>query len=288
MALRLSTGLRNKLMGLRTTIGDNPTFDSDTTGWTASDATLSAESSGGQSNGHLRVTETGSANPGQAYQDFDTVIGRVYVFRVYFKKGTADTGSILIGTTGDPDAIWDSTGLSDAGWTLYERAFLATATTTRITLQTDDATAGEYSDFDEAELDEVLDGAKEIFRGSKLAVYSGSQPTDADSAATGTLLFTISLNGGATGLSFENAASGVLVKATAETWQGTAVASGTAGWCRLYEEGDDPSLASTVFARIDGNAGTSGAQLNMSNTAVTSGAVQSVSAFSLTLPASGS
>ena len=285
MSLRLSTGLRNKLLGLSTTIGLNPTFDDDTTGWTAQDATLASVASG-QSENALEITETGSANPGIAYQDFTTVIGRIYELSVYFKKGTSATGSIEIGTTGDPDSIHASGALSDADWTLYQIQFRATATTTRVSLITDDATAGETSLFDECVLNEVLDGFKEIMRGCKINVYTGSQPATADTAASGTLLYTLSLDGGATGLSWGNAVAGVIAKVAGETWQGTAVAGGVAGWFRTYEAGTDPAIASEVAARFDGAVGTSGAEMNMSFTTIANGAVQTLSNMTYTQPAS--
>lgn len=284
MPLRLSTGFRNKALGQAATIAVNGSFTTDTTSWTAADATLASVASG-QSGNALEITETGGVNPGQAYQDLTTVIGRIYKLTVYFKKGTADFGRVLVGTTGDPDAILDSGALSDAGWTQHTFLFIATATTTRITLQSDDATVGETSLFDELVVDEIFDGVKELMRDCKIAVYSGTQPATADLAATGTLLFTLSLNGGATGLSWEDAAAGVLNKASAETWQGTAVAPGTAGWFRCYQSGDDPANAETSLARFDGAAATSGGQMSMSSTAITSGAVQTLSSFSFTLPA---
>ncbi len=56
----------------------------------------------------------------------------------------------MIGTTGDEDSLYDSGNLTDAGWALKTIYFKATATTTRITFQTNDATGGETSLFDTA------------------------------------------------------------------------------------------------------------------------------------------
>ncbi len=283
MATRLSTGFRNKLLGQATSIALNGTFDTDTTSWTAVGATLASVASG-QSGNALEVTASGAA-VGQAYQDITTVIGRLYKLTCYFKAGTSSAGSIQVGDSGDPNAIAESGALTDVAWTQHTVLFIATAVSTRITLQSDDATATETSLFDELVVDEILDGVKAIFRGCKIAIYSGPQPADADSAATGTLCVTISLNGGATGLSWGEAAAGVLSKNTSETWQGTAVATNTAGWFRCYQSGDDPAAAETVLARFDGSVSTSGAQLNMSNTAIVIGAVQTISAFTYTQPA---
>jgi hypothetical protein len=284
MALRLSTGFRNKTLGQAASIALNGDFTTDTTSWTAVGATLASVASG-QSGNALEVTSSGAAL-GQAYQDVTTVIGRMYKLTCYFKQGTSGFGSIQVGDSGDPNAIAESGALSDAAWTQKTILFIATAVSTRITLETTDPTITETSLFDELVVDEIMDGVKAILRNCKIAIYSGAQPADADSVKTGTLLVTISESGGATGLTWGDALAGVLSKAVAETWQGTAVATDTAGWFRCYQDGDDPALASTVMARFDGSVSTSGAQLNMSSTAIVTSAVQTISAFTFTQPAS--
>ena len=218
MALRLSTGFRDKQLGVRTSQITNGNFDSDTTGWTAVDATLASVAGGVNSTNALEITETGGVNPGKAYQDFTTVVDRIYKLTYYFKKGTADQGRVLIGTTGDEDAIHDTGALTDAAWTAKTILFQATETTTRVTLQSDDATVGETSLFDELIMDEVMDGFRDLMRNCKIAVYTGSQPADADTAASGTLLVTITESGGANGLTFDDASSGSISKAASETF----------------------------------------------------------------------
>jgi hypothetical protein len=91
----------------------------------------------------------------------------------------------------------------------------------------------------------------------------------------------------ANGLTFGDSAAGVLARNTAEVWSGTAVADGTAGWFRYVGAVTDPgtSDATETYIRLDGNIATSGANLNMSNTAIVTGAVQTISGFSLTYPA---
>ena len=121
---------------------------------------------------------------------------------------------------------------------------------------------------------------------SFINIYSGSQPSSADDAATGTLLCTIYSDGTATGVSFDAPSGGAISKASGQTWSGTAGADGTAGWFRLYEALDDPSTLSTTSSRIDGNIATSGANMNMSNTYIANGAVQTISTFTITMPAS--
>lgn len=123
-------------------------------------------------------------------------------------------------------------------------------------------------------------------------VYSGTQPsgsaptTGADAAVTGTLLVTISNNSTATGLTWEaSATGGVLEKAPAETWSGSAVASGTAGWFRIRLAGDT-NAADTgfIYKRVDGSISTSGADMNVGSLTVTAGAPFIISAGSFTLP----
>lgn len=84
-----------------------------------------------------------------------------------------------------------------------------------------------------------------------------------------------------------NAAAGVITKDTTQTWSGTAVATGTAGWFRYKGSVVDAGAldSSAVFLRMDGNIATSGGDLNMSSTVITSGAVQTLSSFSFTIPA---
>jgi hypothetical protein len=283
MSLRLSTGLRNQLLGIITNMITNGDFTTVTTGWTAVTATLTSEASG-QSGNCLRVAESGGSAAGSAYQDVTTKIGHVYKLSAYFKKGTADAGRIKIGTTGAPTALWDSGALTDAAWALKEFVFIATAVTTRITLESTDATAGEYSEFDTVVLDCVDNGFQGIFKDCFIDVYSGVQPTSADDAPSGTLLCTFYSDGAALGLEFDDAVAGVISKKSTETWSGTAVATGTAGWFRMRQAGDS-GASSTTEPRLDGACGTSGAQLNMSSLSIVAAAVQTISTFQITQPA---
>ena len=90
------------------------------------------------------------------------------------------------------------------------------------------------------------------------------------------------------GLSLGSVAAGVLSKLGTETWSGVAAATGTAGWFRFTSAvADSGALDSTESqVRIDGAVSTSGQQLNMSSTAITSSATQTISAFDITLPTS--
>jgi hypothetical protein len=128
-------------------------------------------------------------------------------------------------------------------------------------------------------------GVKGSFNLGFIAIMTGSQPTTADAAATGTLLGTISVNGGGTGITFDAAVAGVLSKAAAETWRFTGLVAGVAGWFRLYAPGDTITNLSTTAARLDGSIGTSGADLNLTNLNITVAQVNTCDTFTVTMPA---
>lgn len=129
---------------------------------------------------------------------------------------------------------------------------------------------------------------KTEFTACFMNIYTGSQPTSPDDPASGTLLATIYSNSptDTLGVSFDAPVAGVISKAAGQTWAGAALATGTAGYFRIYEATDDPSLTSTTNSRIDGAIATSGAELNMSSTAIVTAAIQTVTSFDVTLPAS--
>lgn len=81
------------------------------------------------------------------------------------------------------------------------------------------------------------------------------------------------------------ASSGVLTK-TADVWQGTASATGTAGWGRYVAGGSAFSGDSTTDVRFDFSIATSGADVNVGSTAIVLAAVQTIPTFTFTVPAS--
>lgn len=121
--------------------------------------------------------------------------------------------------------------------------------------------------------------------GMKLKIYSGTEPATADAAlGAAVLLVTISDAGGAGALSFEAAAVGnVIEKLASQTWSGTCVASGTASFCRL-ELASDTGASSSSEIRVQGDVGVAGKFLNLSSTALTAAAVQTVDYLSITMP----
>lgn len=112
-----------------------------------------------------------------------------------------------------------------------------------------------------------------------IEIYSGARPANSDAVETGTLLLTITLDGLAAttpmtvtnGINLGAFVALVLKQATGETWKGTGVADGTAGWARWYAAPFTKG-ASTTAVRMDGTVSVSGADVNMANgTTVTIG-----------------
>jgi hypothetical protein len=83
------------------------------------------------------------------------------------------------------------------------------------------------------------------------------------------------------GLNFKfPAVAGVLSKETT-IWQGTAAATGTAGYFRFVAGGSTVSGVGGTDVRFDGSVGTSGADLNLSSTSIASASEQTISGFDI-------
>lgn len=128
------------------------------------------------------------------------------------------------------------------------------------------------------------------FANGVIEIRSGSQPVDADAAATGVLLGTVTLNSGAftpgvstNGLTFAAAANGAVAKTG--VWSFVGVATGTAGWFRLKGNAVDAGGISTTLPRMDGSVATSGADLNLSNISIVTSAPSTIDSFTFTVPA---
>lgn len=106
-----------------------------------------------------------------------------------------------------------------------------------------------------------------LLNSGTIKIYSGAQPA-LNAALTGTLLATLTFGATAFG-----ASSGGTATANAIT-SGTAAATGTAGYFALVK-----SDGTTVVCT--GTCGTSGADLNLSSTSITSGVSVSCSSFTI-------
>jgi hypothetical protein len=112
--------------------------------------------------------------------------------------------------------------------------------------------------------------------------YSGAQPTDPDTAASGTLLFTLTCSDPAFGAA-SDIAPGARATASAITNDSSADATATVGYCRGWTTNDG---ATPLAAKIDGEAGTSGADFNFNTVSIVSGATVGMTSWTITMPES--
>lgn len=121
-----------------------------------------------------------------------------------------------------------------------------------------------------AALDNILGNANSGI----LRIYDGTQPANADTAvSTQVVLAELTMNVAA----FGAASSGAAV-AAAITNDASANASGTASWFRLFKSDGTTAI-------MDGTVGVSGCDMNINSVAISSGAIISVSSFTVTFPA---
>ena len=111
----------------------------------------------------------------------------------------------------------------------------------------------------------------QIGTSAKLRIYNGSRPANANTAITSqTMLVELTCNATA----FAAAASGGVLTANAIS-NGTAAATGTASWFRLWQSNGTTAI-------MDGDVSTAGADLNLNNTSIATGQTVSVSSFTVT------
>ena len=80
------------------------------------------------------------------------------------------------------------------------------------------------------------------------------------------------------------AAAGVIGKPSGDTWKGTAINAGTAGWFRVCPGNNTPTGSGQV--RFDGLLATSGGDMQIGSLTISLGAVQTVTQFDITMPQS--
>jgi hypothetical protein len=110
--------------------------------------------------------------------------------------------------------------------------------------------------------------ATDIGSAATIEIRSGSKPSTPETAASGTLLSTVTISG-----SFSS--SGATLTA-ADPASASVVATGTAGYFRLKTSGGT--------AKIDGTVGTSGADMNLSSVSLVSGGTVDLGVPSFTVP----
>lgn len=126
-----------------------------------------------------------------------------------------------------------------------------------------------------ARRNEALDAVRDNANSGFLRLYSGTVPTDADTAlGAQVLLAELTMNATAFG-----ASSGGVITANAITQDSSANASGTCSFARVYE-----SNGTTVWSQIT-SVGTSGTEVVLNTTTITSGQPVSCTSFTVTWPA---
>lgn len=130
-----------------------------------------------------------------------------------------------------------------------------------------------------------------LFKHSIIDVYSGSMPSDADQAETGTKLLSITKDAGAftkgyetNAFEFDSIAAGVL-SMKAETYQDAGIATGVAGYYVHYDN-RYVTGASTTAVRMMGTVGTASAQMILSSTSIVLAATTTIDSYTITQPSS--
>lgn len=106
-----------------------------------------------------------------------------------------------------------------------------------------------------------------------IEIYTGSQPADPDTAASGTLLARFNMNGTA---AFGSASAGVATLADTPI-STTGLAAGTAGYFRMLTQ-------TSGTAVCDGTVGTSGSNLNLNTTTISVGVTVEITSGTVTMP----
>jgi hypothetical protein len=122
----------------------------------------------------------------------------------------------------------------------------------------------------------AVDAVAALCNSGTLKIYTGSQPTDANTAVGAqTLLGTLTLSATAFGASSASGSKVVTATANTITDDTSADATGTAAWFRVLKSNG----TSIVF---DGSVGTSGCDLNLASTSIVAGEDISVTSFTIT------
>lgn len=134
----------------------------------------------------------------------------------------------------------------------------------------------------------VTGSLKGALDGGQLMFYEGTEPASADDAIAGSLLWTVTVDGDGTGITFESAAvDGAAVKETTETWCG-ATTAGTPNYWRFIgatEKAGSIGGSSSTNPRIQGTCGnTAGVDIYLTTPTLTTNAsltAKTLDAFSV-------
>lgn len=120
--------------------------------------------------------------------------------------------------------------------------------------------------------DAMADALAALANGGSIEVRSGTQPASANTAASGTLLATLTLPNPA----YTTSDGGVITIDADPDIETTGAAAGAAGWARV--------LNSTGGTVLDGSVATSGGDFTINSTSITVGGVVKLTAGTLTMP----
>lgn len=130
--------------------------------------------------------------------------------------------------------------------------------------------------------DAIVDNLDEGTGAAVIQGRTGTQPSDPDTAASGTLLFTLVCSDPAFGGAVDDTGKATAT-ASSITDDSSADATGTLGYCRISSTNDG---ATPLDDHIDGEAGTSGADFNFNTVSITSGSTVSMTSLTLSVPES--
>lgn len=123
-------------------------------------------------------------------------------------------------------------------------------------------------------VDSVVDALDAGAAAGKVEIRTGSQPADADDAATGTLLATATCSDPAFGSAASGTATANAIAAVA------AVATGTAGWFRALDSDNNKVLDGSITATGGGG------DMELNTTSLVSGVDFDITSWTVTCPAS--
>lgn len=133
-------------VGLGSELVMNGTFDTDTSGWSTSNATFVA------SGGVATLTNT-ATSVGFAGRSITTVVGKSYVLQGTYTKGTATAAWLAVGTSLYSYNIAYQQLSANGSFLVY---FVASVATTYVTFLNNDATNGNYSIVDNISVKETV------------------------------------------------------------------------------------------------------------------------------------
>lgn len=247
MALRLSTGLRNALLGKIPAFADPTKVIPDSAGNT------DFVPSGSSGSGNPEIANTVDDLSVFAAGDMITV------------NGTTSNDGVYVVTNAVADTLQ-----------VQEEVVAETGQTGVLAV----VDGGSFKDI-------FQNGTLKIFAGSQPASAGADESGFTELCQITLSSGSFSAGSGANGINFDAVSAGTLSKKAAEIWSGVNAATGTAGWFRFYDNDLDTGAESGGDKiRFDGSVATSGAQLNMSSTSLASGATTTIDSFDVTLPSS--